>query len=456
MATRALDVWMNGELVGVWQAERGGTQVFQYEPSWLDSPRTRPLSLSLPIVPGNQPYRGDIVAAWFDNLLPDSRHIRERISRRFGTGSLQAFDLLAAIGRDCVGAVQLVPHGSEPGEIRTIESEALNEAAVAKLLRGVTSARSLGLAEDAEEFRISIAGAQEKTALLRLNGAWHLPRAATPTTHILKLPLGLIAALQFNMHESVENEWLCMHFLEELGLPVAKTDIAVFSDEIGEKKALVVERFDREWVLSAGGTPGWILRLPQEDFCQAKGIPADRKYESDGGPGIAAGLELLAGGDAAGQDKLVFAKTQLAFWLLAATDGHAKNFSIFLTRNGYRMTPLYDVLSAWPIIGDGPNQLAYQKATLAMAVRGSKPYRHLGRIPVRQWPRLAALTAVPTALDEMVQLAEGAEAALGRIESALPPRFPEHVWTPIRDGVRRHRERFLQMLPEIAESGEAK
>ncbi len=115
----------------------------------------------------------------------------------------------------------------------------------------------------------------------------------------------------------------------------------------------------------------WIARLLQEDFCQATGTPADLKYQSDAGPGIRDCLALLSGSNQASADKLAFVKTQLMFWLMAATDGHANNFSIFLERGGgFRLTRLYDVLSAWPIIGSGLNMVSPRRAKLAMALRG--------------------------------------------------------------------------------------
>ena len=450
----ALDVFMNGKRVGVWHVNRSGSQTFQYDAQWIASPHGRPLSLSLPMVPGNEPYRGSIVADWFDNLLPDSKPIRDRLRKRFNTGSTHPFDLLTAIGRDCVGAVQLMPAGVSPGPVETIESRALNAFDVAKILRGVTASSVLGIDADRNEFRISIAGAQEKTALLRLNDEWHEPLGTTPTTHILKLPLGIVANIQANMHDSVENEWLCMHFLQELGLPVARTEIAFFEDDIGREKVLVIERFDRHFVETPTGKQ-WIERLPQEDLCQAKGIAANRKYESEGGPGIKTALEVFAGGEAPDDDSLTFAKAQLVFWLLAATDGHAKNFSIFLRRKGYRMSPLYDVISVWPIIGHGPRLLPYQKAKLAMALRGSKAYYHISRIPIRQWERLALQTGVKGAFSEMVQLVEGATDAMSRVGSALPSGFPEHIWRSIADGVARHRRHFLDVLAATNASREA-
>lgn len=445
-----LNIWMNGELVGAWSPKRGSATEFQYANSWIESPRSRALSLSLPILPNNASHRGPHVDAWFDNLLPDSRHIRERIRTRFKTQTLGAFDLLAAIGRDCVGAVQVLKQDAEEADVRKISSHELSAADVAKQLRAATSTRTFGNDDD-QEFRISIAGAQEKTALLRLDGKWHVPNAATPTTHILKFPLGRIGNLQANMQDSVENEWLCMQLLGELGFEVADTEIARFQDDAGEVKALVVKRFDREYVAGSAEHPAWIVRLPQEDMCQATGTPPEHKYEADGGPGIPQILNLLQAGLEPARDAVTFAKTQLAFWLLAAPDGHAKNFSIFLKRDGYSMTPLYDVLSAWPIIGKGHDEWAYQDAKLAMAVRGSRPYRVLERIALRHWKKLARETSVPSAFEEMVRMVESSDNALSRLEQRLPSDFPGYVWERVASGVRNHRTRFLAALIQDGE-----
>lgn len=438
----ALNVWMNGELVGRWTPTRTSGSEFQYAEDWLESARVRALSLSLPILPDNAPHRGSHVDAWFDNLLPESRAIRERLHRKFATRSTQAFDLLTAIGRDCVGAVQLLPADADPGNARTIKAHQLSDAKVATALRATTSTRLFGSADE-EELRISIAGAQEKTALLRIENKWYMPSGATPTTHILKLPLGLIGNVQANMKDSVENEWLCMRFLNELGLDAAQTEIGRFEDDIGEVKALIVQRFDREWTEPGKSGRSWIVRLPQEDMCQATGTRPEDKYESDGGPGIPRILDVLRAGLEPDHDTVRFAKTQLAFWLLAAPDGHAKNFSIFLKRRGYSMTPLYDVLSAWPIIGKGPTKWAYQQAKLAMAIRGSRPYRHLKKIAARHWQKLAIDSGVPDAFDEMVAMVDNSSTALLNLEQKLPTDFPTNIWESVARGVRTHRERFL-------------
>ena len=313
---------------------------FEYAASWLDSPSVRPLSLSLPIPAGGRTLRGPMVKNYFDNLLPDSDRIRQRLRTRFRLSSDSAQDLLGAVGRDCIGAVQLLPDDASPEGYDRVEGTPLTEADIERHLLAVTNDTAFGQdGEDPDDFRISIAGAQEKTAFLRYRGRWCHPHGATPTTHIFKLPLGLVGNMRADMSTSVENEWLCLRIMAALGFDVPRADIAVF----GQQKVLVVERFDRRWV--AGNT--WIARLPQEDFCQATGTAPADKYESDGGPGIAACLDILAGSTESARDRLAFVLAQLAFWLLAATDGHAKNFSIFLLPGAqYRLTPMYDILSA--------------------------------------------------------------------------------------------------------------
>ncbi|MBI2771147.1 MAG: type II toxin-antitoxin system HipA family toxin [Burkholderiales bacterium] len=445
MAFPDLAVWMNGQRVGTWFWTRTGTAGFRYDAGWAASASGRALSVSLPIPAAGGDVMGAAVENYFDNLLPDSTRIRERLRRRFAAPSTRAADLLAAIGRDCVGAVQLLPDGAQAAPHDVLESEPLSDAQVEALLRDVTGD---GTEADSllADFRISIAGAQEKTALLRVGNRWHLPHGATPTTHIFKLPLGLVGNMRADMTHSVENEWLSHTLLRTLGFEVAGTEMGLF----GKQKVLIVERFDRRWV--DGGR--WIARLPQEDFCQATGTPGDLKYESDGGPGIRACLALLAGSNQARADSLRFVLAQLAFWLMAAIDGHAKNFSIFLERGGgYRLTPLYDVLSAWPIIGNSASQLSPRRAKLAMALRsnskfgGKNAHYHLHEIHTRHWQALALQSGVPDAFDEMVGLVLRVPLALEEVQAQLPKGFPPAVFNAIRRGMLAQAERFVSELP---------
>jgi serine/threonine-protein kinase HipA len=448
----SLIVWMNGERVGEWGTLRGGrTSFFRYEQSWANSPRARALSLSLPLT-ADREVRGVAVEYYFDNLLPDSAEIRSRIRTRFKTRSADAFDLLTAIGRDCVGAVQLLPPNEGPVGWDRVAATPLTENEVEQTLRDVTVATPLGRPEQ-DEFRISLAGAQEKTALLHMAGGWFRPRHATPTTHILKLPLGIIGGFRGDFPDSVENECLCAQILRELELPVADAAIARF----GEQRALVVTRFDRRWIgVDAAdvqkkrfkprvGT--WIARLPQEDLCQTMGLPHTLRYEADGGPSISDSLGLLANSEHAAMDQTHFVLAQLVFWLLAATDGHGKNFSLYHRPGGaYGLTPLYDVLSAWPIIGSGKNQVAIEKAKLAMGLRGRRAHYRLNEITARHWQELAQHTGVPDLWKRMQSFVESAGGALGRAEKRLPLGFPERVYASIRDGVLGQVRRFAQTI----------
>ncbi|MFP4895097.1 type II toxin-antitoxin system HipA family toxin [Paraburkholderia sp. EG304] len=433
-----LNLWMNGLRVGTWETTRSGERL-TYADKWIDDPQGRPLSLSLPFTPGNQPYRGQIVADYFDNLLPDSEPIRRRIAARYRTGSTAPFALLTTLGRDCVGALQLLPPDEEPSDLTSIHGRELSDSDIAALLRGTTSAAPLGQHDPLEDLRLSIAGAQEKTALLRYRNRWLLPEGSTPTTHIFKLPLGLVGNMRADMRTSVENEWLCSRIVAAYGLPVARCEIARFD----EQKVLIVERFDRR--LSSDAT--WIVRLPQEDMCQATGTSALHKYESDGGPGIEAIMEILAGSARATTDRRNFFATQLVFWLLAATDGHAKNFSIaHLPGNRYEATPLYDVLSAHPIIGSGAGRLAAQKVKLAMAVRGKNVHYLLNQIQRRHWvaegQRVGfSATDVEALID---QLSAQTETVIDTVSSQLPADFPLDVADAVFDGMRRLNRKLAQ------------
>ena len=435
--TAALNAWMNGELVGTWSVDRS-THAFTYAERWLRSPKLRSLSLSLPITASRE-IRGDVVAHYFDNLLPDNDRIRERLSRRFGTGDTDAFSLLEAIGRDCVGAVQLLPLDTEPVGWNRIDCTPLSNAQIAGLLRTVPVDVGPGAPlPDDDLFRISIAGAQEKTAFTRHQGRWCRPNGATPTTHIFKLPLGVVGgSRRVDLSDSVQNEWVCAQIVAALGLPVAPTTMARFGDE----DVLIVERFDRAWM--DGKT--WIARLPQEDFCQALGVPPRRKYEVDGGPGMAKCLQLLAGSADPQQDTLAFQLTQLAFWLMAATDGHAKNHSIFLQPGDrYVMTPLYDMLSMWPYFGVGPNRFNRRQAGLAMALRAKNAHYKLETIQPRHWHQLAMKHGGPAVWQAMQALAEQVGPALAAVEAKLPAGFPARTWEAISIGMRTEAQRFIE------------
>jgi len=233
------------------------------------------------------------------------------------------------------------------------------------------------------------------------------------------------------MRTSVENEWLCAEILRTYGLPIAACEIAQF----GGQKALIVERFDRR--LASNGQ--YWLRLPQEDFCQATGTPAASKYEADGGPGLLDMARVLVGSEARVADMETIMLAELLFWMLAATDGHAKNFSLFMLPGGrYRLTPLYDVLSAWPIIGTGPNQMDWQKLKLAMSVRGKNVHYRMAEIQRRHFNSMAARCGLGVNMEYLIEVViEKTPVVIDHVASRLPIGFPEDVFTAVSDGLRR-------------------
>lgn len=426
-----LNVWLNGIPVGQWR-NKANSSTFVYFDEWLEEEQGRPISLSMPFTANNDAYSGRLVTNYFDNLLPDSDIIRRRIAIRHNTGSTDPFQLLEAIGRDCVGAVQMLSEDMRPEDLFSIRKRPLDEQAIAKLLRDNTNSNGFGPIDDDQDLRLSIAGAQEKTALLYHEGQWNLPIGSTPTTHILKLPLGLVGNMSADMSTSVENEWLCSIILESFGLPIAKTEILQFE----EQKVLAIERFDRKYA----DDNSWIVRLPQEDMCQATGCSPLNKYQRDGGPGIEAIMQLLLGSETPELDRQNFFKTQIIFWLLAAIDGHAKNFSIFLQPKArYRATPLYDVLSAHPVIGNGRNMISTQDAKLAMAVRGSTNYYHIQRIQRRHWSSMAQQVGLGGINAEKIieEVLEQVPNVIDSVNSKLTKKFPAALAASILDGMQK-------------------
>jgi serine/threonine-protein kinase HipA len=420
---------MNGEYVGAWINPSGRPQEFVYAPDWLASRSARPLSLSMPLTEAAA-HKGAVVEHYFENLLPDSGEIRRRISQHVGASSDKPFDLLEKIGRDCVGALQLTVDREAAPSVRAIAASPISDSEIERLLSKISGPPVLGAPELDDDFRLSIAGAQEKTALLFRNGRWFRPRGATPSTHILKLPVGLLPG-GVDLRTSIENEWLCARILAAYGVPTAKCSIAFF----GSQKTLVVERFDRR----LASDKSWIMRLPQEDFCQATGVSPMQKYQSEGGPGIEAIMDILLGSEVADEDRKDFFRTQILFWMLCAIDGHAKNFSLFLNAGGnYRLTPRYDVLSAYSALGSKAGTLSAHKIRMAMAVRGSsKAHYHWNDILPRHFVPMAQRCGLGSDIGRILEeLIERTDSVIDSIQSSLPVDFPQPLAHDVLTGLR--------------------
>lgn len=409
-----LRVYMNNRRVGTLSREASGAIGFSYEEDWLGWQHAMPVSLSLPL--RETPYRGEPVMAVFENLLPDSDQLRRLVAEKVGARGIDAYSLLTKIGHDCVGALQFIQGDEDvPAATGKIVGEPVDAAAIEKLLNGLSQA-PLGLSTD-DSFRISIAGAQEKTALLWHEGRWIKPHGTTPTTHLIKTQIGKLPG-GIDLSDSVENEFFCLKLTEAFGLPVNTATIETF----GDTKALVIERFDRRWTKD-----GRLLRLPQEDCCQALSVPPTLKYQNDGGPGMVDVLNLLKGSDTAMDDQETFLKAQLVFWLMGATDAHAKNFSVYLGPGGsYRMTPLYDIVTAQGALD--ARQIERKQMKMAMLVGTSRNYR-FDQIHGRHFVQTAMRAGLSqkSALAVIEEVAARALEALEIAAKALPNGFPPAI-----------------------------
>jgi serine/threonine-protein kinase HipA len=214
--------------------------------------------------------------------------------------------------------------------------------------------------------------------------------------------------------------------LAAFGLPVAATEITTF----GSRRVLVVERFDRRW-----RDDGRLLRLPQEDCCQALGVPPTKKYQSEGGPAAANIIRLLEGSDEPSEDQMTFFASQIIFWLIGATDGHAKNFSVFLQPGGgLKMTPMYDVLSVQEAVDR--NQLNQQNFRLAMSAGKNRHYR-IVEVLGRHFVQTAKAAGMgPTLVERVVvDIRERAEGAADIARSAMPGDFADEIHESIRRAI---------------------
>lgn len=416
-----LQVYQNGDIVGYLMKEPSGAVEFVYADEWLSNDRAYPVSLSMPL--REDAYKGAPVVAVFENLLPDSESLRSRVAEKVGADGTDAYSLLAQIGRDCVGALQFFPENADVdfSKLHIIQGEAIKDEEIESLLNNLARV-PLGLDRE-HDFRISVAGAQEKTALLFHKGKWMRPLGATPTTHILKTQIGELPN-GIDLSNSVENEFYGLAVMEAFGLPVNKAEIKTF----GKTKSLVIERFDRAWTKD-----GILLRIPQEDCCQALSIPPSRKYQSDNRPSnekqpsMVEILNLLKGSDQPAEDQKAFLKAQIIFWLIGATDGHGKNFSVYLGQGGrFVLTPFYDVLTAQPFFD--AHKLQKKEMKMAMSVGNNNHYK-MADIQGRHFVQTVQKAGLPDyiAKEALDEIAGMAEKAMQSLEEKLPADFPTEL-----------------------------
>lgn len=424
-------VWFERSEVGTLTRATDGAIAFTYDPAWLESETAFPVASALPL--SKSKWQGDPVVAAFDNLLPDAEgELREKIAARVGAQGKDVFSLLSVLGRDCVGALQFLPVDEAPAA-QDMQYRIISEEEMAADLKNLAAA-PLAVGED-EDFRISIAGAQEKTAYLRVDGQWAKPRGITPTSHIFKTPMGILPGPeQIDLSDSVQNELFCMTLAREIGLPAAHVEKINLPGQV----VLSVERFDRVW---QGDT---LKRLPQEDICQSLGYPSAMKYQKLGGPGISRVMDLLRESDTPLEDRETFFRAQIFFFLIGASDGHAKNFSLRLGRRGrFSLAPLYDILSVAPVVHTG--QLQRKRYRLAMSVDG---HYGIDEIVPRHFEAEGRVAGLPKgrALALLEDMTDRLGPALERASSAVGALVPDSVRGPIARDAMQRAEQMRELL----------
>ena len=402
-----LYVYMDDAYIGNFIQLDTGRHAFQYSDEWLEAETGLPLSLSMPL--DLSWHEGPTVTNFFDGLLPDNAEVRKRWGRQFGVSANNPYALLTHMGKDCPGALQIVPDHpyTEAGY------EPLSETDIEERLRTLREDET-AWRQPGDQGQFSLAGAQRKTALHFDGKRWSLPYGKAATTHILKPPIP-----GFEAQEA--NECFCLWLSAAMGLVTTECEVMHF----GEERAVVVTRFDR--YINEGDE---LHRIHMEDMCQAFGIHPELKYQSDGGPSPERILDLLEGTSSPDSDKMRFIEALFFNWLVLGTDAHAKNYSLLLGQgNEVVLAPLYDISSYLPYTDDPEHE------NLAMKIVSKKK---AGEVSRQYWERLASrgnmhVVNTMAVLDSMVNVFEStvreteAKALLSNMSPEFIKRLSNHL-----------------------------
>lgn len=388
-AARELRVWLEEAEVGTLVQRDDGQLRFEYGASWLRADDRRSISLSLPL--REAPFDDRAARAFFGGLLPDD-DARRRLAKYLHVSARNEFALLAEVGRECAGALSLLPLGESPPASDAGSFRVLAAAEWGALLRELPQRPLLV----GSELRLSLAGAQDKVAVYLADESLALPIGGLPTTHLLKVPIA-------SYPDTVVNEFFCMRLAAEIGLSVPAVEVR----SVGDTPILLVERYDR--VRAADGRP---RRLHQEDCCQALGVPPELKYQNEGGPTLPQLFELLTRhSERPALDRLLLQQMVCFHFLTGNADAHAKNFSLLHQARGVRLAPMYDAMCT----------LVYPALSQRMAMKIGSKYEFVA-VARRHWEALAkaAGMAPPQMLRAVAEMAARLPVVASRLATELP------------------------------------
>jgi serine/threonine-protein kinase HipA len=320
--TRKLNVYLHHDYVGELIQDPSGQMLFTYSKDWLNHPNKTPLSHSLPLV--QHTFKRNECRGFFSGVLP-GENIRNIIAPLLGISARNDFAMLEIIGGECAGAVTFLPAGSSPDQSSN-EYRPLSNFELADILKTLPQRPLLA---GQKHVRLSLAGAQDKIALLERNNKYSIPLKNSPSSHILK-------PANEHFENIIENEAFCLSLANKLSIP----SVRACADEVEGIPFLKIERYDR--LIDSNGN---IQRVHQEDFCQALGIASEIKYQNEGGPSLKQCFDLVrAVSDVPALDLKYLLDMAIFNYCVGNDDAHGKNFSILSLGNHIRLAPFYDVV----------------------------------------------------------------------------------------------------------------
>lgn len=388
--SKSLSVWWGGRIAGQLQLDEHGEMTFVYTADWAEDVETPALSFSLP--KRAEPFGRRECQPFFEGMLPEESQ-RVAIARALGVSVGNDFRLLEQLGGEVAGALTLLPEGERPPTPEAGQPDILDEDRLLALLDRLPI-RPMLAGEGG--LRLSLAGAQSKLPVLLIGGQIALPAPGQPTSHILKPPIP-------RFEKTTENEFFCMSLASAIGLDAAPVTMRTVAD----RSFLLIERYDRA---IAGN--GQLVRLHQEDFAQALGVPSQRKYASEGGPTFKDIFALVRQATTRpARDILKLADAAIFNLMIGNADAHAKNFSLLRAEGATRLAPLYDLLST----------VAYPDLSPKMAMRIARKAT-LEEIEPRHWDEFAETIGIagPYLHRRIVSLCEMALEQIARADLVAP------------------------------------
>lgn len=413
---RSLDIYLHQKLVGQLHQDQSGRLSFTYHPDYLASPYPR-LSISLPLQ--SAPLDRQITRAFFSGFLPEDQ-LRTWLAKDLSVSAANPFALLYYVGGDCAGAIEMYPKETKPSFLKKPKKILLKESALTQALKKINRHPFL---TTEHKVRMSLAGAHTKLAVLLENKKIYLIEGE-PSSHILKPAIP-------HVKDSIYNEYFCLKLAQMIGIESVEATLNFAS----QRPYLLISRYDRQLQKTKR------VRIHQEDFCQALGIPPELKYQREGGPSLTQCLQLVlqhSARPAADRNKLL--QRFIFNYLIGNADAHGKNFSLLHhhwgdEKAGALLAPAYDLLSTE----------IYPELEHKMAMKIGSTYDP-NRVLLRHWHQMVGdLEASKRQLDhEMKKMAQTLPKTSSQLQKTLrSQKINSPIFTKIHQKISQRSQKIL-------------